>query len=581
MDANACPNDIDARIEEHRHTEIYMFPNVAVQTVVIDTLHPYKNNRGPENQTQNITSACWSPSITSSRSKQKDLHIAVGYASSASSAAATTATSNKNNTERIVGDSNDVVSLGGTIRIFDIHMWEKQPKFRLLAALTPPKLIENNSPLSSSSSSSSSSISREKEEIIEPWQCTQVTWLQPKKGNSILFVGYGTQKKLTVDDSGENGSSVVGPSNNATASDTDDATALNGITTNLSNQLLLGDGNDDMEDEDDDDDDDDDSERFQTAFFSTKLPDELIIIKDEDDVAAADDASYSNNKEKMDDDDNGEHRIVSSKQTQLPSLVAEEDEERLINVDWLENMSSPSSLARNGDDVEDNDHHYFSVAVPCSENLDVCRSPRTNSRLENIASALNKKYSSPSSKALLSLDSSLKKSLSFRMDNLDDDELNKRVHFAGIEIREYESVIGDNPSVRLGPPVSLGWSFIVTQEMTTDPLPFDCHDDCNKKADKGIRFLNKDARIARLREFGFSDAEIEAASSEVQTTQLDRAESMKEDQDRMYFKNLGRRIFKVIDMVGESRRAPLLQQHGAKQQAFKSYNSGSHVGRAL
>lgn len=389
------------------------------------------------------------------------------------------------------------------------------------------------------------------------------------------------RKKLTVDDSGENGSSVVGPSNNATASDTDDATALNGITTNLSNQLLLGDGNDDMED---DDDDDDDSERFQTAFFSTKLPDELIIIKDEDDVAAADDASYSNNKEKMDDDDNGEHRIVSSKQTQLPSLVAEEeeeDEERLINVDWLENMTSPSSLARNGDDVEDNDHHYFSVAVPCSENLDVCRSPRTNSRLENIASALNKKYSSPSSKALLSLDSSLKKSLSFRMDNLDDDELNKRVHFAGIEIREYESVIGDNPSVRLGPPVSLGWSFIVTQEMTTDPLPFDCHDDCNKKADKGIRFLNKDARIARLREFGFSDAEIEAASSEVQTTQLDRAESMKEDQDRMYFKNLGRRIFKVIDMVGESRRAPLLQQHGAKQQAFKSYNSGSHVGRAL
>ena len=77
------------------------------------------------------------------------------------------------------------------------------------------------------------------------------------------------------------------------------------------------------------------------------------------------------------------------------------------------------------------------------------------------------------------------------------------------------------------------------------PLPAYCHFKCY--ADKGVRYLNSDARKARRTEFGVSKREMDAVAEEVKTIQLHRAESMKEDHDRTHFSNLGKRLFRVIE----------------------------------
>jgi hypothetical protein len=41
-----------------------------------------------------------------------------------------------------------------------------------------------------------------------------------------------------------------------------------------------------------------------------------------------------------------------------------------------------------------------------------------------------------------------------------DSSIKKAVSFGLIEVREYNSVVGDNPTVRFGPPMSIGWEFV-------------------------------------------------------------------------------------------------------------------------
>jgi hypothetical protein len=48
------------------------------------------------------------------------------------------------------------------------------------------------------------------------------------------------------------------------------------------------------------------------------------------------------------------------------------------------------------------------------------------------------------------------------------DKKSKGVCFAFVEIREYEMVLGDNPSVTNGPPISLGWAVESISIFTVD-----------------------------------------------------------------------------------------------------------------
>ena len=44
----------------------------------------------------------------------------------------------------------------------------------------------------------------------------------------------------------------------------------------------------------------------------------------------------------------------------------------------------------------------------------------------------------------------------------------RTVRFGTVKIREYESTLGDNPSVRNGPPIGLGWKSKDLKDFTVD-----------------------------------------------------------------------------------------------------------------
>jgi len=44
----------------------------------------------------------------------------------------------------------------------------------------------------------------------------------------------------------------------------------------------------------------------------------------------------------------------------------------------------------------------------------------------------------------------------------------RTVSFGTVKIREYESILGDNPSVRNGPPIGLGWKSKDLKDFTVD-----------------------------------------------------------------------------------------------------------------
>lgn len=75
------------------------------------------------------------------------------------------------------------------------------------------------------------------------------------------------------------------------------------------------------------------------------------------------------------------------------------------------------------------------------------------------ANATNIHVPPPTNSCLLKLNSILKISsdTSEAKKNLPREQ--RFVAFDGIEIREYEQVVGDNPSCRGGPPISIGWSY--------------------------------------------------------------------------------------------------------------------------
>uniref|UniRef100_A0A7S2P2M0 Uncharacterized protein n=1 Tax=Leptocylindrus danicus TaxID=163516 RepID=A0A7S2P2M0_9STRA len=84
------------------------------------------------------------------------------------------------------------------------------------------------------------------------------------------------------------------------------------------------------------------------------------------------------------------------------------------------------------------------------------------------------------------------------------DKLQKSVSFTKLEIRQYELQLGDNPSVRKGPPISIGWDIINSSE----------HDLETYEGSRGLRRsyeqlkINDADRKEMLKEAGYSWNEV-------------------------------------------------------------------------
>jgi len=104
-------------------------------------------------------------------------------------------------------------------------------------------------------------------------------------------------------------------------------------------------------------------------------------------------------------------------------------------------------------------------------------------------------------------------------------ELRKRVQFSTIEIREYPIVLGDNPAVSHGPPLSISWEYDVLIKCNVDDYERHYCNDHYRRRGSELRIPYK-IRNCTLHDMGYSNYEIKSTMKEVQKLQLQRSRTV-------------------------------------------------------
>ena len=95
----------------------------------------------------------------------------------------------------------------------------------------------------------------------------------------------------------------------------------------------------------------------------------------------------------------------------------------------------------------------------------------------------------------------------------------KKVSFTNLQIREYELKLGDHPSCRSGPPITIGWNFSQKEDVSLDTV---VDDDARKT--KPRKKVDASTRYEMLRSVGYTNSEI-LQSDRGHRRQLKRAQS--------------------------------------------------------
>lgn len=92
------------------------------------------------------------------------------------------------------------------------------------------------------------------------------------------------------------------------------------------------------------------------------------------------------------------------------------------------------------------------------------------------------------------------------------------VKFKSIQVREYERILGDNPSTRDGPPISIGWAYI-----EHDPLDLTQYESKRKKKGKVVPLVTATTRRRLLHDiYNYTDKELRRAENDVFRTTYQR-----------------------------------------------------------
>ena len=97
----------------------------------------------------------------------------------------------------------------------------------------------------------------------------------------------------------------------------------------------------------------------------------------------------------------------------------------------------------------------------------------------------------------------------FDGDNNDADD-RKHVTFHEIQIYEFPVIIGDNPAISCGPPLSIGWYCYSTKTMKLDI--YESTRRARRKTTKADLVISETKRIKRLKGAGFTDNQIDRAT---------------------------------------------------------------------
>ena len=97
----------------------------------------------------------------------------------------------------------------------------------------------------------------------------------------------------------------------------------------------------------------------------------------------------------------------------------------------------------------------------------------------------------------------------------------RKVSFSNLQIREYDVNLGDNPSCRVGPPISLGWKYSQKQDVSLDKIMD------TKRSNKCKPRLDAHTRCELLLNAGYSKSEIVHTVQEIKShrQQLRRSQS--------------------------------------------------------
>ena len=124
-------------------------------------------------------------------------------------------------------------------------------------------------------------------------------------------------------------------------------------------------------------------------------------------------------------------------------------------------------------------------------------------------------------------------------------KMTKQVSFHNLQIREYKIELGDNPSCRFGPPVTIGWDYNVVDEILLDDMMPDGDEEKKER-----KLLDVHKRYDMVRDAGFSDADIMKTVKDVSMIRKKRYKSINNEKyDKINerienisrkFKNLGK-----------------------------------------
>merc|ERR1712232_1324856 len=82
-------------------------------------------------------------------------------------------------------------------------------------------------------------------------------------------------------------------------------------------------------------------------------------------------------------------------------------------------------------------------------------------------------------------------------------KMTKQVSFHNLQIREYDIVLGANPSCRSGPPVEIGWDYSEANEIRLDDIVAE-----NSDKKKTRKLLDPNVRYDLVKEAGYTDNDI-------------------------------------------------------------------------
>lgn len=124
-------------------------------------------------------------------------------------------------------------------------------------------------------------------------------------------------------------------------------------------------------------------------------------------------------------------------------------------------------------------------------------------------------------------------------------DLDRRVVFGSIQVREYERIVGDHPDTRIGVPLTIGWGYVERKSVPIEKYEGD-------RVPKGNLRMSSITRKNILHNvFGIPEEELRAAEKEVQMIKKGRERTNKQSKlgakSESVFKGLRRSVKKVIN----------------------------------